>query len=402
MINKIKNLKTTLFLLTLSPLVSFIKPVFVSVVDTQNDFGNYTLTIAYSVWFTYIINSGIYEGLLSRYAKLLTNGKQLKIAQIDRKICSFWLVLLVTVSLIILIFAKYTQLYFFSAGLLLSFSSVSFNIFTARLRVTSKILPISLVQLIRLVVSITITYLLLSFTKFGLDVVLFFDALALCMINVLVLMPNCIIKFNYKRLLKIYFVVASRARSLTYVSGLRASCLLLERQTAGILFGDAVFSQYAQLLILFQVTIVALGLIPQLWQQNIVFWTIKNGLKKALVYQAYFILILFLCWIMFWFFSYQVPFENPFANVMPVIFFIGAAGVVYGGSYIDSIFLALSETKGLLPIYISVICLWIVIMGVTVINVDNWLLKYQAISLLALAILINVIPSFYLLERKKT
>ena len=185
---------------------------------------------------------------------------------------------------------------------------------------------------------------------------------ALCMINVLVLMPNCIIKFNYKRLLKIYFVVASRARSLTYVSGLRASCLLLERQTAGILFGDAVFSQYAQLLILFLVTIVALGLIPQLWQQNIVFWTIKNGLKKALVYQAYFILILFLCWVVLWFFSYQVPFENPFANVMPVIFFIGAAGVVYGGSYIDSIFLALSETKRLASIYISVICLWVVIM----------------------------------------
>lgn len=398
--NKVKSIKTTFLLLALSPMVSFLKPVFVSIVDTQGDFGNYSLAIAYSVWFSYILNSGIYEGLLSRYAKSFASGKQLKITLINRKICSLWIIILVFVSAIAIIFSIFTQLYFFSASILLSFSSVSFNIYSARLRVSSHILPISLIQMIRLVISLSITYLLLSFTTFGLDVVLFFDALALCIINVIVLIPNFTTNFDYRKLLKIYIGIASKARNLTYISGLKASCLLLERQSASALFGDEVFSQYAQLLILFQAAIVGLGLIPQLWQQNILFWTLKNGLKKALLYQAYYILILSLGWAVFWTFLYQLSFRHSFFHEMPVIFFIGAAGVMYGGSYIDSIFLALKKTKGLIPIYVSTICLWLIVMIVTVINANTWLLEYQAISLLVLSIMITTIPPFYLLIKK--
>ena len=91
---KIDSFKGTLTLLLLSPFIGFLKPVFVSFADQQAQFGVYSLAIAYSVWFSYLLNSGAYEGLLKRYTLLLGQEKNPEISELESKVSSLWLLVL--------------------------------------------------------------------------------------------------------------------------------------------------------------------------------------------------------------------------------------------------------------------------------------------------------------------
>jgi hypothetical protein len=396
---KINKLKSTLAFFAISPVVGFLKPLFVSILDDQAQFGNYTLVIVYSVWFSYVINSGIYEGLLKRYAQFFEEDKKDKINTLNNKISSFWLLLLVIVTLFISFFAAISSFYFFSAGLLLSFSTVSFNVYCAKYRVLSNIFRISFIQLLRLTISLLITYTLILNTNFGLDIILFIDALVLCFISILIFLPSFVSTFSFKRFTKDYFEIALTARNLTYVSALRALCLVLERQTASFLFEDVVFSQYAQILLLFQAMIVGFGLVPQLWQQNIMYWTLKKGVQKALIIQSYCISLLLFLWIIFWLFISLIPFPfiHPFLENMNVILLVGCAGVVYGASFIDSILLGTKRIEKLVPVYISVIFSWLFIIIILIYNTKSWSLEYQAGTLLLVSLMIIIAPSIYII-----
>ena len=392
---KIKNFKLTLAFLTISPVVGFLKPLLVSIIDGESQFGNYTLAIAYSAWISYIINSGIYEGLLKRYANFFEDGQQDKIIDLNQKVSSFWLLLLIFISLVASSMALILNLYYLSAILLLSFATVSFNIYSSRYRVVSNILRISSIQLVRLAVSLSLTYILIKNTNLSLDIILFIDALVLCIISMLIFSPSFIATLNFKFFIKDYFEISSTAISLTYVSGLRALCLLLERQSASFLFEDEMFSQYAQILLLFQAAIVGFGLIPQLWQQNIIYWTIRNGVQKSLVMQSCFILLLLFLWIILWTVLHSISFNNPFKETMIVILIIGCAGIVYGASFIDSILLGTKKVQGLVQVYICTVISWLIAMAIFTSTYQSWSLEYQASSLFLLCLIIIIIPGLY-------
>lgn len=399
---KLEKFKSTLTFLIISPIVGFLKPLFVSIFDSQSQFGNYSLAIAYAIWLSYIINSGIYEGLLKKYAQFLKNGHQDKLIILNKKVSSFWLLLIIFISIVLSFLALILNLYYLSAVLLLSFSTVTFNIYSARYRIESNIFRISLIQLIRLTVSLLITYILIKNTNLGLDVILFIDALALCVISILIFSPNFTFTINFKKFIKDYYEIALTAIELTYVSGLRALCLLLERQSASLLFEDRMFSQYAQLLLLFQAAIVGFGLVPQLWQQNIMYWTIKNGVQKTLFIQLCFILLLIFLWFILWSLLNYIPFNNPFEEIMIVILIIGSAGIVYGASFIDSILLGTKKVQGLVAVYTCIIIFWFVAMAIFTSTLKNWSLGYQASSLFLLSSMVIIFPSFYINWKNRT
>ena len=141
--------------LVLSPLLGFIKVFLVSIIDLSG-FGNYSLAIMYSIWLSYLINSGAYEGLLKRYTHLLEKQQFEKIKKLNAEVCSVWIMLLYCDNFASL-FMLITD-YILYQDAITSYITVSFNIFSAKLRITNNIFQISLVQLVRLSVSLALTY----------------------------------------------------------------------------------------------------------------------------------------------------------------------------------------------------------------------------------------------------
>ena len=187
---KVDSFKATLTLLLLSPLIGFLKPVFVSLVDQEAQFGAYGLAIAYSVWFSYVFNSGAYEGLLKRYTRFLEQGQNAEISELESKVSSLWLLVLSVSALLVSLAVLVAGLYFICSSLLLALATTSFNIYSAKLRVTGQVFLISLVQLIRLIVSLGLTFVLLTYTDLDLGTVLFLDALSLCLISIIIFLNN--------------------------------------------------------------------------------------------------------------------------------------------------------------------------------------------------------------------
>jgi hypothetical protein len=398
---KIDSFKATLTLLLLSPLIGFLKPVFVSLMDQQAEFGSYSLAIAYSVWLSYLLNSGAYEGLLRRYTQFQEEGKSSQIMGFNDQVSSFW-ALILSFSLFLSILVSFlTEFYFFCGGFLLALSTTSFNIFSARLRVEGSIFLISLLHFVRLIVSLSLTFVLLTYTDLDLGMVLFLDALSLCLLNIVIFSTTARLGVYKRPFYKLYFDIAAAARNLTYISGLRAFCLLLERQSAGILFDEVAFSRYTQILLLFQAAIVAFGIIPQIWQRHIMWWTMKNGVREVLRYQIWFIVFVLTAWAAVWIIVYNYLPEHPFTAHMVTIFFVGAAGVCYGASFIDSILLGAKSNKGLIQVYSLTILCGFSILFVFVFNVEIWNLEYQACFLLLLSILVFVFPSLYLARQRE-
>lgn len=392
---KIESFKLTLTLLLLSPLIGLLKPICVSLMDKEAEFGAYSLAVAYSVWLSYLLNSGAYEGLLKRYTQFQEEGKSSQIMGLNNQVSSFW-ALILTLSLFISILVSFiAEFYFICGSFLLGLSTTSFNIFSARLRVEGNIFLISLVQFVRLVVSLSLTFALLTYTRLDLGIVLFLDALSLCILSIVIFSTTARLGVFKRPFYKLYLDIATAARNLTYISGLRAFCLLLERQSAGILFDEVAFSRYAQMLLLFQAAIVGLGIIPQIWQQHIMRWTMKNGVRKALLYQIGLIALGLTAWTAVWLLAHKYIPEHPFSVHMITIFFVGAAGICYGGSFIDSILLGVESNKGLISVYSLAILCGFSILFVFVSNVEAWNLEYQACFLLLLSILIFVFPGLY-------
>ena len=162
----------------------------------------------------------------------------------------------------------------------------SFNIFSAKLRVTNNIFQISLMQLVRLSVSLSLTYSLLTFTDLSLfhTFLGFFDT---CCISITIFAFSFIANFNTAKFISDKIIALSSV-NLTYVSGIRAFALLLERQLQ--ILCDENFQPIPQLLLLFA-AIIAFGIILRFGKKY-------NGLdnkkwyQKAFLYQIYFISIL--------------------------------------------------------------------------------------------------------------
>mgnify|MGYP006241736631 CR=1 FL=1 len=396
---KVDSFKGTLTLLLLSPFIGFLKPVFVSLVDQQAQFGVYSLAIAYSVWFSYLFNSGAYEGLLKRYTLLLEQKKNTEILELESKVSSLWLLALSVSALLSALTVLGTGFYFICSSFLLALATASFNIISAKLRVTGKVFLISLVQFIRLTISLGLTFILLSYTDLGLGAILFLDALSLCLISIIIFLGTATLGFCNKQFFKLYLEISAMAINLTYVSGLRSFCLLMERQSAGFLFDEKTFSQYSQILLLFQAAIVGFGVLPQIWQQHIMFWTINNGLKKALGYQIGFIVCFLAAWAAVWIIVHNYFPEHPSTAHMLTILFVGAAGICYGASFIDSILLGVKSNKGLIQVYLFTIFFGFSVLFLFIFNIEIWILEYQALFLLLLSILIFVFPSLYALRQ---
>lgn len=384
--------------LVLSPLLGFIKVFLVSIIDLSG-FGNYSLAIMYSIWLSYLINSGAYEGLLKRYTYLLEKQQFEKIKELNAQVSSVWMVLLILAIVVASIFVLVTGLYFVSSCLLLAVSTVSFNIFSAKLRVTNNIFQISLVQLVRLSVSLSLTYSLLTFTDLSLGSILFWDSLILCCISITIFAFSFIANFNTAKFYKRYKMISLSSVNLTYVSGIRAFALLLERQFANIMLDEKIFNQYSQLLLLFQAAIVAFGIIPQIWQQNIMVWTIKNGIKKAFLYQIYFILILVILWSLLWSLIFVFILPNIFTEYMLTILLIGIASVIYGASFIDSILLGAKNNKGLIKYYSIALLFCIIIFIAYRFVIKDWFIEHQAGFLILLTISIFAFPSFLMVRK---
>ena len=396
---KVDSFKATLTLFLLSPLIGFLKPVFVSLVDQEAQFGAYGLAIAYSVWFSYVFNSGAYEGLLKRYTRFLEQGQNAEISELESKVSSLWLLVLSVSALLVSLAVLVAGAYFICSSLLLALATTSFNIYSAKLRVTGQVFLISLVQLIRLIVSLGLTFVLLTYTDLDLGTVLFLDSLSLCLISIIIFSVTATLRIYNKLFFKLYLEISATARNLTYVSGLRSFCLLLERQSAAFLFDEKMFSQYSQILLLFQAAIVGFGVFPQIWQQHVMSWTIKNGVRKALGYQIGFILSVLTAWVPFWLLVDNFVPEHPFTAHMVTIFFVGAAGICYGASFIDSILLGVENNKGLIQVYSLAILCGFSVLIVFVFNIETWLLEYQASFLLLLSILVFVFPSLHLVRQ---
>ena len=115
---KVDSFKGTLTLLLLSPFIGFLKPVLVSLVDQQAQFGVYSLAIAYSVWFSYLFNSGAYEGLLKRYTLLLEQEKNTELLELESKVSSLWLLALLVLALLSALTALGTGFYFICSSFL--------------------------------------------------------------------------------------------------------------------------------------------------------------------------------------------------------------------------------------------------------------------------------------------
>ena len=187
--------------------------------------------------------------------------------------------------------------------------------------------------------------------------------------------------------------------NLTYVSGIRAFALLLERQFANIMLDEKIFNQYSQLLLLFQAAIVAFGIIPQIWQQNIMVWTIKNGIKKAFLYQIYFISILVILWSLLWSLIFVFIPPNIFTEYMLTILLIGIASVIYGASFIDSILLGAKNNKGLIKYYSIALLFCIIIFIAYRFVIKDWFIEHQAGFLILLTISIFAFPSFLMVRK---
>ena len=113
---------------------------------------------------------------------------------------------------------------------------------------------------------------------------------------------------------------------------------------------EKIFNQYSQLLLLFQAAIVAFGIIPQIWQQNIMVWTIKmyqKSISLPNLFHIDFSYSLGLLWSLIFVF---IP-PNIFTEYMLTILLIGIASVIYGASFIDSILLGAKNNKGLIKYY---------------------------------------------------
>ena len=395
MITKVESFKGTLAILMLSPFVGFFKPAFVSIVDQQSQFGAYGLAIAYAVWLSYLFNSGSYEGLLKRYTLLLSRGEDAEISDLESKVSFLWLFVLSVSALLLSLLALVTELYFLLSSILLALASTSFNIITAKLRVTGQVFLISLAQLSRLSTSLILTVGLLTYTNFDLGAVLFLDALILIAISMVIFSRTVKLDFSKRQFFKLYLGISATARNLTYVSGLRSFGLLMERQSAGLVFDDRAFSQYSQILLLFQAAIVGFGIVPQIWQQHIMKWTIDNGVSKALGYQLMFIILFLVMWVAVWTLVCSFFPEHPLATHMTTILFVGAAGVCYGGSFIDSIFLGSENNKGLIQVYSLAIFIAFSSLLFAIVNIDVWSLEYQACFLLALSIIVFALPGLH-------
>ncbi|MAD91477.1 MAG: hypothetical protein CMQ54_01955 [Gammaproteobacteria bacterium] len=392
---KVDSFKGTLILFLLSPFIGFLKPVFVSFADQQAQFGVYSLAIAYSVWFSYLFNSGAYEGLLKRYTLLLGQEKNPEISELESKVSSLWLLVLSVSALLLPLSVLVTEFYFICSSFLLALATTSFNIISAKLRVTGQVFLISLMQFIRLTVSLGLTFALLTYSDLGLGAILLLDALSLCLISIIIFSRSATLGFCNKQFFKLYLEISATARNLTYVSGFRSFCLLMERQSAGFLFDEKTFSQYSQILLLFQAAIVGFGIFPQIWQQHIMSWTISNGVRKALGYQIGFIVSFVAAWVAVWIIVYNYFPEHPFTAHMVTIFFVGAAGICYGASFIDSILLGVENNKGLIQVYSLTILFGFGVLFLFVFNIEIWILEYQACFLLLLSILVFVFPSLY-------
>ena len=353
----------------------------------------------YSLWLSYLINSGAYEGLLKRYTHLLEKQQFEKIKKLNAVVCSVWIILLLLAVILASLFAFVTGLYFVSGCLLLAISTVSFNIFSAKLRITNNIFQISLIQLIRLSVSLSLTYSLLIFSSLSLGAILFWDAFVLCCMGVLILSFSFTTHFNRGKFYKRYKKIALSSVNLTYVSGLRAFGLLLERQFANIMLDEKTFSQYSQLMLLFQAAIVAFGIIPQIWQQNIMVWTIKNGIKKAFRYQIYFISVLVVLWGLLWSLIFVFIPPNIFTEYMLTILLIGVASVIYGASFIDSILLGSKNNKGLIKYYTLALFFYFSVLTTYRLFIEDWFLELQASFLILLTISIFSFPSFLMVRK---
>ena len=145
----INRFKSTLAVLVLSPLVGFAKPVLVAYMDQDSDFGAYSLAIVYSVWLSYVLNSGIYEGLLRFYTRLSEKRKPRAIKSFDIQVKSFWLVILSFALALVTLLSIFADYYYGAAVVLLALSHVSFNIYSASLRVRGDTFQIYVVQLLR-------------------------------------------------------------------------------------------------------------------------------------------------------------------------------------------------------------------------------------------------------------
>lgn len=389
---------STLLLIPL--IINFAKITFAAYKLPLADFGRFSLYVALSSALVYFFNSGLYEGHLKYFSLLQIQKRSRRLCslQIRAEFVSFTILM---IAIIITLFGLHViespESNFILAMVLASHVQAHSNLITAHARVSNNLLRVGGILSTRSLLSTLLFIGLIMRGDIEVANAYLYENIAMTLLFSIYLSLR--IKFRHMGYAFNAASVMKHGVWQCYASSLRYFYFALERFAASLLLSPVVMGEYGRLMLVYQVIVAGGGVISQLVQQKILINALSRGVRatgvQLLRYQGFIVSVTMVIA------SVVIFIASDFLIHFATVFFgrditlwgcsaIFLAGLISGTSLIDSLALGSSNGFAYLKIQVLSALVWSSLFWMCYGFLDPWTLNLQAISFLALNVLLIV------------
>lgn len=394
------RLLATPVLLLLPLIVNFSKISFAAYKLPLEDFGRYSLYVGLSSALVYFFNSGILEGHLKYFSilQIEKRSRRLSVLQIRAEFVSFSVMMIaITIAQIGLQVIDSSESNFILAMILASHVQAHSNLITAHARVSNNLLRVGAILSGRSILSALLFIVLILCDNINVAKAYLYENITITLLFG-VRVTLCI---KFRHIVNAFSSVSVIKHGVwqCYASSLRYFYLAFERLVASQLLSPVAMGEYGRLMLLYQVMVAGSGVISQLVQQKILVNALSRGVRatgiQLLKFQGSIVIVsmVMASTVIFMasdFLMHFIPFLFGREIMLwgcGAIFF---AGLISATSLIDSLALGSSNGFSFLKIQAVSGLIWLALFGVFYTVNDVWTLNLQAISFLALTVLLIV------------
>ncbi len=331
------------------------------------EFGNYSLSLLYGAFLSYLLASGNHEGLIKKLTYISQSEEERLIRNQLAK--SFIAYILISIPLIILLAFVFVgtgvlNLTYSILAISTGFSISAFNLISVRWKIYGKFKVFGFFNFFRLA-CLTLPLLYSYFVvKIEISQILLMESLIAISFPILLAIYLRLYKtFHYSFLLKDYKDTLMVGLPLSIGALMKQLSFTLERTLAKINLSPEDFGLYSTFMIIFQILVILGGIIGSPLQREIIFKREEIGglstRKKLLVVQLSFVSICLGLYCIFIFFPSFLSFIDlqGFNNVTFFFVFLGSGIIAF--SFYDS--LVLAEGSGLSYVKRILICCFFIL-----------------------------------------
>lgn len=360
------------------------------------DFGRYSLYLSISAALVYVFNSGLYEGHLNYFSKIILSKRanRIKWLQARAELVSFYgLAVVLLIASISLAFFPLDESSFILALVFGAHLQAHSNLVTAQARVEQKLLRVGVILTFRAVLSTLIFVGLIIWKNVSIGTAYLAEGMLITICHAVYLAARMHL-WNFPDFSRVW-LIARLGVWQCYASSVRLGIFALERLAASFLLTPIEMGIYGRILISYQVMVVSGGIVAQILQQKVLYSVLSGSVRKTGVrifkYQSAIILtVIFLIstvWMLGYFDSITqlfIPIDSGASSWALISILI--AGAIMGTSLNDSLALGSSRGRALVIIQLASGVLWCVALLVVSKTMNIWSINLQATMYLSLIV----------------